>query len=470
VAENKVEIVVKSRNETKEGFRSAKADAEIAGEQAGAGFLSRFGSVLRGGGGSGADGAATGGLMGAFMSAMQALPLIGGAASSPVGAIGVAIATAIAAAMAPALIGALATLGVGGLGLFAAFKFDKNAPFVKSFKDTFDDIGKSVGQTFAPVLNQLAGFFKTLAGPIKQLFSAAEPGFMAFLKALEPSLRTVTGLVTGFVRAFAPFAGSIGKTVGGLLVDIFKGLKNLEPAFAGSTGLVSTFGRVVGVVVKGVSWVLGQFVAFVSDLFHGKWKAALDLAVNDWRTAWNTLKPAFTAFEAWLQPKINAFLVWLGEHLPALAQKIGAALIDGLIKGIEANKWKVLGEAANIASDIIKTFGGLLGIASPSKVFYEHGLNIAKGLELGIRAGSGGPLDAIHRLGAGLSLGGMGGGYGGGGVQIVFHGQGAAQMGWFVKHMWPDMQIEVRHRGGGGPNSVQKALGQTWPGHGAPAA
>jgi hypothetical protein len=31
-----------------------------------------------------------------------------------------------------------------------------------------------------------------------------------------------------------------------------------------------------------------------------------------------------------------------------------------------------------------------------------------------------------------------------------------------VKTIWPDLQLEVRSRGGGGTNSVQRALGRTW--------
>src|SRR5215469_7579468 len=259
MAENRVEIVVKSRNETKAGFDSAKRDAELAGEDAANSFSNRFGQNLT------ADAAGGGAGGGGMFSGLLAAA----------GPWGIAIGVAMAAAMVPALLGGLATLGLGAAGIFAAFHFDKKAPFVKQFKDTFDDIGKSVGHTFAPVLNQLAGFFQQIAPLIKQLFSAAEPGFMAFLKALEPSIKQVLPYLTQFVKAFAPFAGQIGRTVGGLLVDITKSLVHLEPAFAGSTGLVATFGRVIGVIIKGASWVIGQFVAFVSDLFHGKWKAAL---------------------------------------------------------------------------------------------------------------------------------------------------------------------------------------------------
>jgi len=72
-------------------------------------------------------------------------------------------------------------------------------------------------------------------------------------------------------------------------------------------------------------------------------------------------------------------------------------------------------------------------------------------------------LSAVGRLGGSLGLAGAGYGHGGGvqRIQLEFAGHPAGNG---IDHLfWSWLMLNVRIRGGGGVNSVQKALGQRWP-------
>jgi len=449
MAENRVEIVVKSRNETKAGFDAAKRDAEVAGEDAANSFSNRFGQNLT------ADAAGGGAGGGGMFSGLLAAA----------GPWGIAIGVAMAAAMVPALLGGLATLGLGAAGIFAAFHFDKKAPFVKQFKDTFDDIGKSVGHTFAPVLNQLAGFFQQIAPLIKQLFSAAEPGFMSFLKALEPSIKQVLPYLTQFVKAFAPFAGQLGRSVGQFLVLVVKGLQYLEPAFKASASFIQGFVNFVGGLFDFLARLIGDVVRIIADLIRGKWSDAWKYAKDLVHYAFTGIQQLITNFLVWIGPTlsklIHGIIHWFAQ-LPDVFYHLGLQILEGLLRGLESEGKSILGYIEGLAHDVSSVWKFVTGSHSPSKVFEEHGRDLIRGLVHGINLEAPSALHAIGNVGRGLSLGG---GYGGGGgTQVIFHGPGAMQLQQFIKMMWPGMMLEVRHRGGGGVYSAQKALGQTWPG------
>ena len=63
---------------------------------------------------------------------------------------------------------------------------------------------------------------------------------------------------------------------------------------------------------------------------------------------------------------------------------IGINIIDGLINGLKSGIIKVVNIIKELVSKIISTFCSLLGIHSPSTVFYEYGTNIIFGLIDGI--------------------------------------------------------------------------------------
>jgi hypothetical protein len=143
-----------------------------------------------------------------------------------------------------------------------------------------------------------------------------------------------------------------------------------------------------------------------------------------------------------------------------LLWQAGADLLRGLVGGISSMIGSVISSVTNIGSSILGGIKHALGLGSPSRITYQHGLWLAEGLALGMDAGAGHVGAAAMRMARGAIPGGGAYGGGGGGVlrlEVVGHGGGMLDQ-LFIS--W--LKNYVRVTGGGGPTSVQRSLGQVW--------
>jgi flagellar biosynthesis protein FliQ len=89
---------------------------------------------------------------------------------------------------------------------------------------------------------------------------------------------------------------------------------------------------------------------------------------------------------------IGALLGLIPKMVDALMQAVprliqaGFDVISGFVKGLLENGPRLVAEAAaSIANSLINGVKGLLGIKSPSKVFYDFGVNVGEGFINGMR-------------------------------------------------------------------------------------
>jgi len=199
--------------------------------------------------------------------------------------------------------------------------------------------------------------------------------------------------------------------------------------------------------VEGVKVILSWF-DHLGRLFREWWDDAVN-AVHD--VIYNHLVP-------FIKDLPHRILTALGD-LGHLLWDAGKDVVNGLINGIKSAVGGLLNTVKGLAGDVTGAFKSVLGIFSPSRVFAQHGKDIVAGLVQGINGSSPLASAAMRKLGGGLSLGGVNaGGIGGGGViQLQVTGSGSGLNALFIE--W--LKQEVRIRGGGGPSSVQRALGQT---------
>lgn len=80
--------------------------------------------------------------------------------------------------------------------------------------------------------------------------------------------------------------------------------------------------------------------------------------------------------------------------LPGRVVSIGSQIIQGLVNGITGAAGRVIDAIGGVVNDAIGWAKGLLGIASPSKVFKEIGDFTMQGMELGIEEGASKAVDA----------------------------------------------------------------------------
>lgn len=109
----------------------------------------------------------------------------------------------------------------------------------------------------------------------------------------------------------------------------------------------------------------------------------------------------------------------LSEGVAELAPRLlgemaafGIAIIDGIIGGINSKGMEILSVLGDWVQAAINYAKSLLGIASPSRVFFEVGVSIGEGLIEGVRAKEGEVLDTIGSMLQGASdLGSLGSGF-----------------------------------------------------------
>jgi len=231
--------------------------------------------------------------------------------------------------------------------------------------------------------------------------------------------------------------------------DVIKaGLSDLEDMFKSDWDAISSAVREAWNVIK---MIVTDAVQVVRDIIA----AAMALVEGHWSAAWHDLLNAASAGMHMIESVIES----VGGRFGQLLVDAGRDLIEGLIHGIESAVGGLMSTVSGLAGDISSAFKSVLGLLSPSKVFRKHGEDIVAGLVQGIEGASPGALAASRRLLAGAA-GAIGtGGYGGGmagALQIVVQPGGTGLDQLFIN--W--LKVAIRARGGSGPNSVQRALGQ----------
>lgn len=146
--------------------------------------------------------------------------------------------------------------------------------------------------------------------------------------------------------------------------SLMKGLKFLLGAVAGSLALMSApfiiLGAAIAAVATALTWLLGQFVLageYIYDSFGG----------------------------------------WVDA---------GADMINGLIKGIKKGAKAVKDAVVGLAGDALDAFKGALGIASPSKVFAQFGVQTTAGYALGVRQSAPAAMSATNDMASKAAEGG----------------------------------------------------------------
>lgn len=136
---------------------------------------------------------------------------------------------------------------------------------------------------------------------------------------------------------------------------------------------------------------------------------------------WESIKAAFSAAVAWIAGLVTTFY------------NIGVNIIQGIWNGIKAKASALWDFVKGIGKGIANAFKTVLGIASPSKVFMDYGVNITEGAKKGIEKGSPSVISASGGMAKSVSpvSNRSGGSSGGGGINVTFapviSGSGNAQ-------------------------------------------
>jgi len=172
-------------------------------------------------------------------------------------------------------------------------------------------------------------------------------------------LNAVNGIRNVITTVFTAISGFIGAVMQGVL-NIITTIWNAIWGFIGPT---------VMAIYNTIAGVFGAVYNFLAGIFNG----ILNVARNIWNAIYNTIAGAVN--------NVRNFFGNAGSWLV----DAGSNIIRGLINGINNMAGAIFNKAQEIANGVKDRIKGALGIRSPSTVMMGLGLNVGKGLEIGMQ-------------------------------------------------------------------------------------
>lgn len=361
-AKTNQESLTKAHTAAKKAFEAARKPMN-AGEAAGA--LGKLGGPL------GAIGQKAFDTADAFQKMSSSLGSAG-----PYAAVAVAVA---AIATGVAMVSAAALAGVGAITLWAVKLADTDG-MIKKITDRGTAGFKKIfsGLNIKPLLGELG----KVAGLFDEGSASARAIKVVFESLFQPIVDGITAFVPKMVAAFIQFEILVLKAM--IAIKPF-GSTILEVAkYAGALAAVAggVLAVAIGVVVTSLAVAAVGITVFLGLV------GSLILALG--AAAWKVVETGAAIISG-----IGSAI----DYLRGLSlAEIGTMLIDGLVAGLQAGAGAVLNAITGIATGAIGAAKSALGIASPSKIFAEIGMNTAAGMSEGVDTGAGevaGSLEAM---------------------------------------------------------------------------
>jgi len=250
---------------------------------------------------------------------------------------------------------------------------------------------------------------------------------MAIMNAYRTLMITVTAVQTAM--AFSALSGATG------IQTLSAALKAANLAF-----LTSPIFWVIAAIAVAAFLIIKYWdpiKKFFSNLWTGIkavfWKA-IDF-VKEWGLLF--LGPIGWIIKAW-------------QLVPDKFKNIGADIVNGLWNEIKAKAAALFDFVKGIGKGIATAFKTVLGIASPSKVFMDYGVNITEGAHNGIKKGQDKVVGASKNMGGAIKpTASRGGGGGNSSVTVNFSpviNGGSGDVATQVKNLIPELirQIEAQ--------------------------
>jgi TP901 family phage tail tape measure protein len=337
--------------------------------------------------------------------ALAATVATAGAALLPVMGTMVAIGAVIAVVVA----------GVTALGVAFAMAYKNSAPFRAMIQSLWNLMTSLLGvlrtagtalwtvfsQTLGPALKQVWATLETQLFPAITRFSnwvranvvpALHMAAQAFATHLKPGLQDAANIIRANV---IPAITS--------LTNWFKRneatIKTVIMAVARATVVLAAIaGTILGLVIRAFARMAGTVRPAVQLIIN-----IIQLLGSTARTHFNAIGGLIRALVGWWNAAGRAVGTAIGRMIVAVARipgqiqgvfagaqgwliNAGHNIVQGLINGIQAMVGQAAAAAANLGRAAVNAAQNALGIASPSKVFKDIGINVVRGFINGIDA------------------------------------------------------------------------------------
>lgn len=314
----------------------------------------------------------------------------------------------------------------------------------------------------------------TILPRVKELMNAITPVIDRISKWVErnPKLTSTLLAVTAAMAALSFSVSAFAFLFGGLM-KIYQGMlavkrayiflttservANIGKAIATTASTVATwaataaqwalnaamYANPIGLVILAVVALIAIVILLVKNwdkvtaFFKNLWEKIKDIFTKAWefvkKWGWLMVGPIGWLIKGWsllvqFFPQIWAKIKQIFSkaleyylYLPKMFIKIGTDIVMGLWEGIKSKATQLFNFVKEVGKNIAKAFKSVLGIASPSKVFMDYGVNITEGARKGIEKGSPGAVGASSGMAKNISpVPNRGGGGISGSVNVTF--------------------------------------------------
>ena len=252
----------------------------------------------------------------------------------------------------------------------------------------FLDSVKNIGSGLLKIFKAIGQAFKEIFKPLENdtVFNAVA-GFHKFSEALNISDKTAQKITDTFKGLFS-IIHLVTSIVGGTFKIVFTIINKVLDAF--------------GINLLDVTAFLGRAITKFHDfiLQNSLVKGVINGAVDAIVWLIKTIQDLYKAFMKLpiVQKTIKQIKNAFDELKKIDLKSIGKNIISGLKKGLSGGFSSVITGIVNLGTKLINVFKDLLGIHSPSRVFFEFGSNIVEGLVNGIKAGVKWVVDGVKLL------------------------------------------------------------------------
>lgn len=254
-------------------------------------------------------------------------------------------------------------------------------------KELWTGISKSVGESIelsAKARNAMLDEWKGAGGRTALIngVTAAYNGLTAALGTVSKAFRNVFPPMTGkalaeWTKGFESFMKMIAPSE--------KTLSQLTRIFTGLFNAVSLIIQPFAFAYEVVKKFFSLFIGFSADNGIISWLLEMTASVGDYITSLNEAFKSSNLFGAGLEA-IDKFIAMAQESLSKFVDFLKTnPLVQGLVNGLTNGVKMVVDAIVSFATMIKDKFCELLGIKSPSTVFYDYGMFIVEGLVDGIK-------------------------------------------------------------------------------------
>lgn len=234
-------------------------------------------------------------------------------------------------------------------------------------------------------------------------------------------LKEAFASVVPWLTSFAEKAAGIGERIWPL-IDAIKA--QLTPVIEAIIPAIQGVFESTKVILDGALSIFGGFIDFFTAVFTGDWPGIWDGATQivegAWQVitgvisgAWEAIKGVFHIGAAWIGQSVgNLWNLIAGLFSSGIARAVdfvrglpgaaasalanagsalwdaGVNLIQGFINGIKNMAGRLASTVKNLFTGAVGSVLKLLGINSPSRVFYQIGVHTGEGMVLGLKSQS----------------------------------------------------------------------------------